>query len=110
LERSAQFIDQVSLWVARHLIWLRTRRLYRNSLGGISEIFVPMPGEPVGYASPSGQFWRGHWAGPRARATTAAEHVRSISPNTECWCGSGTNYGGCHRPREAAVQTTGTSQ
>jgi hypothetical protein len=103
VEKSAQFLDQVSLWVGRHLIWLKTRRLYCNTSSGRSETYVPGPGEQIGWPVGRGEYWEGIWSGPRARSTTAAQHFANIQPAHECWCGSGISYSQCHRPREQQV-------
>ena len=97
-DRHTQFMDQVLLWIGRHLIWLRTRRLYRRSTG--AELYVPRPGESIGRMVFPDECWRGTWVGPRARSTTRAEHVAHIPPAEECWCGSGSPYSDCHRPIE----------
>lgn len=97
IDRGTQFLDQTLLWVARHLIWLKTRRLYRHAPTGETLVRTPFPGEAFTCPLTRGEFWRGEWFGPRARATTAADHVATIDPVEECWCGSGRKYQACHR-------------
>jgi hypothetical protein len=107
-----EYLDQASLFVARHLIWLRTRRLHRFVGGKRQLIYSPKPGElivdtEVGIRNavmasvkiPEPQFWDGYWPGRVARAS-GREHLSFIKPDKECWCGSGQPYGSCHRPVE----------
>lgn len=108
-----QFLDQATLYVARHLIWLRTRQLYRGLPPAGTVIYIPRPGELIISDRPVQQrriiggreevqleYWAGYWPGPIARAMGPKEHIRSIRPNQECWCGSGELYGTCHRSIE----------
>jgi hypothetical protein len=105
-----QFLDQLTQYVAKHLIWLRTRRLCRRVGCVTSVLHQPRPGEtileqaPVGHwiQLPSGpvwsvDYWSGYWPGRAARAITPAEHVRRIAPTQRCWCGLNRSYGECHR-------------
>lgn len=104
-----QFLDQVTQYVAKHLIWLKTRRLYRFSGTGKSILYTPRPGEvifdhppkqhviclptgPIGVVD----FWSGYWPGKSARATTPLEHIRQIRKVQRCWCGVDQPYGDCH--------------
>ena len=108
-DRNAQFMDQVTLYVARHLIWLRTRQLFRGTPPDGVLIRSLLPGEtlitdrPISLPSvflglpPTLAYWRGYWPGPTARAFNPATHYRSIKPKQECWCGSGNQYKDCHR-------------
>jgi hypothetical protein len=103
VEKSTQFMDQLLLYVARHLIWLRTRRLYRMVNGAETEVYVPRPGERIDQVVQHSEFWKGLWVGRFARFTTPAGHFANIRPEQECWCGSGIPYGLCHRPKEGSA-------
>ena len=112
--RIVQYVDQVSGYLARHLIWERTRRL-EDFAGNI--IYQPQPGEPILDTEPQMQprealpflkssklhperVWRGHWPGKSAPAGPQL-HLATIRPSQECWCGSGQAYKVCHRTSEA---------
>ena len=62
------YIDFVALFLAKHVVWRRTR-----AIAG-----------------------RGLWLGPDASHHPSAL-VRTIKRTDECWCGSGKAYGDCHR-------------
>jgi hypothetical protein len=113
IPRIVQFVDQVSGYLGRHLIWERTRRLL-DSTGRV--IYQPKAGEPIfdtepriqeALASPTvnhprrymGRVWHGYWPGKSA-PSGPARHVATIRPNQECWCGSGKKYRLCHLRRE----------
>lgn len=116
-DRSSQFLDQATLYVARHLIWLRTRQLFRGFPPKGILLRAPLPGEQVfidkpvmrqaatGNASPIIDYWRGYWPGATAVAFDAGTHLSRIRPNQECWCGAGEPYGVCHRPADLAKQS-----
>ncbi len=110
-----QFLDQVTQYVAKHLIWLKTRRLYRLCESRKTVLYTPRPGEFINERSPTPQvivlptgpkpvcdFWSGYWPGRSARATTPLQHVQQIRPAQRCWCGLTKNYGECHRPLDLA--------
>lgn len=106
-----QFLDQLTQYVAKHLIWLRTRRLCRRVGGNTSVLYQPPPGEAI-FEQPPKQhwvqrptgavqavdYWSGYWPGKGARAMTPADHVRLIKPTQRCWCGLDKKYRDCHRP------------
>jgi hypothetical protein len=102
-----QFLDQATVFIARHIIWLRTRIEIPKRLG--SRFRVPLPGEAIFdhlrlvQNDPNFSLIRrrvplltGYWPGPEA-ACGAARHVGTISRSRECWCCSGRKYGECHR-------------
>jgi hypothetical protein len=106
-----QFLDQLTQYVAKHLIWLKTRRLYRLCEARKTDLYTPRPGEfinerpptPQIVALPSGpkavwDFWSGYWPGKGAKAMNPLEHVRQIRRNQRCWCGLAKLYCDCHRP------------
>lgn len=109
-ERNSQFLDQATLYVARHLIWLKTRQLFRGFPPHGTLLKVLTPGEmllsdkptlirpAMGNAKPILDYWTGYWPGPTSQAFNSATHLRSIRASQECWCGSGVLYGTCHRP------------
>lgn len=111
-----QFLDQLTQYVAKHLIWLRTRRLCRWNGTDVTVLHQPSPAEAIPEQAPlthwvqlpSGRvqvidFWSGYWPGKAARATTPREHLRLIKPNQRCWCGLNKTYGECHRPIELST-------
>ncbi len=112
--RLAEFLDQTATYLAKHVIWLRTRRLYDAATGVL--LYAPRPGEIIidtetrdvtyvpGVCKKSLQsrrIWSGFWPGKTA-AMGPADHTRIIKPQSLCWCGSGEQYGSCHRPTELA--------
>jgi SEC-C motif len=116
-----QFLDQVTLYVGCHLIWLRTRRQCRKIGPETIVLHQPKPGEKIVVDSPQRSiilingrqravldFWTGYWPGRSARATTPAQHVKQIPRNAECWCCSGLRYDHCHFVRELAVADAST--
>lgn len=109
-----EYLDQVTLFIARHLIWLRTRRLYQVTRSAKKLIYTPKPGELVvdnevgiqnaaiaSITIPERKFWDGYWPGPVARAS-GSNHL-SLRPDRECWCGSGLRYDSCHRALEQSL-------
>ncbi len=111
--RIVEFMDQVATYLAKHLIWTKTRRLYR--LPDWRVVQCPVPGElivdcepRVGHKSSacfqktetkSRGAWIGYWPGNIA-ATGPEAHLRTIQPHLPCWCGSGLPYQACHREKE----------
>lgn len=113
-----QFLDQLTQYVAKHLIWLRTRRLCRKSLGRTIVLYQPKPGEKIIEQAPythwvqlpqgpvqAQDFWSGYWPGKPAKAMTSIEHLRQIRPTQRCWCGLNKAYADCHRPLELQLTT-----
>lgn len=101
--RLEQFLDQVATYLAKHLIWLMTRMLFRDIPGGARQfVYRRKPNEPVTnldlIKSPN-VYWDGYWPGQSAPAGTA-EHLATISRRDECWCWSGKLYQECCRPKE----------
>jgi hypothetical protein len=97
-----QLLDQTATYLAKYLIWLRSRKLYRRTTSGTTLVRDRRPNEPVTTVEISRSldyFWRGYWPGPSAPSGTVG-HLNTISPNDECWCWSGKAYGDCCRPRE----------
>jgi hypothetical protein len=100
--RLEQQLDQTATYLAKYLIWLRTRQLYRRTNEGPKLVRRRAPHVKVTLAEVSRAqdfFWDGYWPGPCAPSGTAA-HLATIKPDQECWCWSGRAYGECCRPRE----------
>jgi hypothetical protein len=101
--RLEQFLDQVATYLAKYLIWLKTRMLFRDfPWVGRQFVYRRKPNEPVTnldlFESPS-VYWDGYWSGQSAPAGTAA-HLATINRRDECWCWSGKPYQECCRPKE----------
>jgi len=115
-----EFLDQAATFLAKQLIWIRTRRLFSIDTGQL--IYTPPAGDLVfdlepraennvplvsQYPQRATRIWRGHWPGDTAPAGPAA-HVATISPHSECWCGLGLLYRDCHLSYEKrATKATG---
>jgi hypothetical protein len=114
--RIVQYVDQVSGYLARHLVWERTRRL-EDFAGHI--LYQPKPGEMILDTEPQmqpreslpflkhpkrypGRVWRGYWPGKSAPSGPQL-HLTTIRPSQECWCGSGKEYRTCHFDSETAI-------
>jgi SEC-C motif-containing protein len=101
--RLPQFLNQLSTYLAKHLIFLRTRLLYRLHKNGTLQIVKRRkPWEPVRRGVPTlgDQLqWLGFWPG-QAAPHGAAEHLRTVDPDGECWCNSGALYRDCHMNKE----------
>ncbi len=113
--RLIEFLDQTATYLAKHVIWLKTRRLHDIRSGRL--IYAPKIGEAiidteardplyVPGISPacnrSSRVWLGFWPG-KVAAMGPLAHTHTIGLETECWCGSGEKYSSCHRPRELAL-------
>jgi len=109
VSRIVQFLDQVSTYLARHAIWLRTRVLLsQNAWGPDQFVYKPAPGIPIidtefdklsFHRQPGELYWNGYWPG-NAAPSGAAKHLATITPNDPCWCWSGKRYRDCHSKRE----------
>jgi hypothetical protein len=112
--RIVQYLDQIAIYLAKHLIWMRTRRLYEVATGTL--LYAPIEGQIVIDTEPRSakhifgisrewkeatKVWRGYWPGTIAPSGAPA-HVKTISRTAQCWCGSGRSYGLCHRPFEVS--------
>jgi hypothetical protein len=100
-------LDFASIFLAKHVVWLRTATLVRLrpglpplevAAGSGIELHFPVP------AANSNLRWIGHWPGPVAPHGAAAM-FKAIPPAAECPCGSRQVYARCCRPvHEAAVK------
>lgn len=103
LDMLTQFLNQVSTYLAKHLIFLRTRMLYTTQKNGlVRRTRWRAASEAINAASLrfSKNFrWLGYWIGPVA-PSGAARHVATLNPDDECWCTSGKLYKDCHLPVE----------
>jgi hypothetical protein len=112
IPRPVEFLDQTATFLAKQLIWIRTRRLFDIGTGRL--IYAPPSGDRVldfeprvednvpgvsRHARRATRIWRGCWPGDTAPAGPAA-HVATIAPSSECWCGRGLLYRDCHLPYE----------
>lgn len=110
--RIVQFLDQTSAYLGRHIIWLKTLVEFPTSWNARPR--VPNPGQPIfdlrpaitldpnlSWAPRQNSRWSGYWPGPVA-PSGYEDHLRTIPPSRECWCGKGRRYGDCHRPLELA--------
>lgn len=102
--RLEQFLDQTATYIAKYMIWLRTRALYVRAPDGIRLVRPRNMSTTVAAVELSRSpqhFWRGYWPGPSA-PSAPWQHLATISPEVECWCWSGKPYGECHRLQELA--------
>jgi hypothetical protein len=94
-----QFLDQVAIFLAKHVIWLKTQRLFGpNGVmihDGIdmSTVMSTVPSDAVWrIVPPMPTRWVGFW--PGSSAVNGAGHL-SLDPEKECWCGKGKLYKDC---------------
>jgi hypothetical protein len=104
-DRLEQFLDQTATYLAKYLIWLRTRMLFRPT-GNWTRQFVykRKPDEPVtefDLMHSREVYWDGYWPGLSA-PSGPAQHLATIKRNDECWCWSGKMYEECCRPKDIA--------
>jgi hypothetical protein len=96
--RLEQFLDQLATYLGKHLIWLRSRSLYRRSTKGPRVLVrLRLPGEKLAITEVKlckKYFLHGYWAG-QAAPMSPDQHLATIDPNDECWCWSGEPYGKC---------------
>jgi len=120
-----EYLDYVSIFLAKHLVWVRTLDLVcyscgispkivhssqRNSahfalpLRAAGQPFLPWFIDPLSFenhlaAAATGYHidrWEGIWIGPSAPHDVGTI-LQTVAPNDECVCGSGERYGVCHR-------------
>jgi len=103
-EKIPQFLDQVSIFLANHIVWSKTRALYSvvgsQPLHWIDDenLFLTMPADTPTQIRPSLRtLWKGYWPSPSAIFNKG--HL-NLDPNGPCWCGDGKLYKDCCRPWE----------
>jgi hypothetical protein len=99
-----QHLDQTATYLAKYLVWLRTRQLY--CLVDVERRLVRQTrvGEESAAAKVLGSpdlFLDGYWPGPSAPSGIVG-HLSTIKPDDECWCWTGKRYGECCRAKELA--------
>ena len=103
--RLEQFLDQTATYLAKYLIWLRTRQLFRPYRDGTRQFeYRRGPQEAVTgieLLHSLNVYWDGYWPGPSA-PSSPAQHLATIKPADECWCWTGHPYGECCRPKDLA--------
>lgn len=104
--RLEQFLDQTTTYIAKYLIWLRTRMLFCSGFvyGGREFVYKRKPNEPVSEIDTllsRNVYWDGYWPGPSA-PSGPAQHLATINRDDECWCWSGNRYDDCCRPKDLA--------
>lgn len=104
-DRLEQFLDQAATYLAKYMIWLRTRQLFRPGVVGTRQfVNKRKPQEDVSEIDTllsRDIYWDGFWPGPCA-PSGAAEHLATIKRGDQCWCWSGKLYGECCRPLDVA--------
>jgi hypothetical protein len=103
--RVEQLLDQTATYLAKYIIWLRTRKLYRWTRNGAELVRPRTPSGKITMAELSRSpdlFWSGYWPGRSAPSGPVA-HLATIRPDDECWCWTGRRYRECCRPRESAI-------
>jgi hypothetical protein len=99
-DRLEQFLDQAATYLAKYMIWLRTRQLFRHAVVGTRQfVYKRKPREDVSEIDTllsRDIYWDGYWPGPCA-PSGPAEHLATIKRGDQCWCWSGKLYGECCR-------------
>jgi hypothetical protein len=110
--RLEQLLDQTATYLAKYIVWLRTRKLYQRTREGPqivrSKHLVRNPTAADLLGSPD-LLYAGYWPGHSAPSGPAA-HLATIRPDEECWCWTGKRYGECCRPRESTIMAELESQ
>lgn len=121
------YLDYVSIFLAKHLVWVRTFELRRYFEGAAWQtVFVPEPNgghftPPMRTVQSMGAApwlrtsrstievffeaasrmetlqWEGNWLGPSAPHDPKVV-LATVDPNANCVCGKGRRYGSCCRP------------
>ena len=100
LPRLPQFLHQVSIYLAKHVIWLKTLRLVNLDTGALVHdglnlrtLYQNIPVNSIWQKHPQVKtYWNGLWPGKTAKA--GKDHL-SLDPEGECWCGTGLTYKQC---------------
>jgi SEC-C motif len=121
-----QYLDFISIFLAKHLIWVRTLaltcysdfaapRVVYTPQPNAAHFSLPVPTTPLVWAAPWSRIsadplhvcalaageshidrWEGIWVGPSAPHEPLTI-LQSVGANDECTCGSGRRYGTCCR-------------
>ena len=105
--RLEQLLDQTATYLAKYIVWLRTRKLYQRTPKGPQNVRSKHPVRNPTAADLLGSphlFYAGYWPGRSAPSGPAA-HLTTIGPDDECWCWSGKRYGECCRPQESTIMS-----
>lgn len=94
-------LNQAAIFLAKHIVWLKTQRLFNIATGemlhdGIGKIDRPFSSNSIWQIQPIEQ-WKGFW--PGTPAESGINHLK-LDPEGECWCGKGLKYGDCCLPEE----------
>lgn len=114
-DRLVQFFDFASIWLAKHLVWMRTLNTVDLRTGEIiyrppdsaASVDLIGPRWPAGINPDLQTCFRtnlqarnygavGTWIGSY-RSHDKMVTLSTVSPEQECWCGVGKPYGSCHR-------------
>jgi hypothetical protein len=100
-----QMLDQTATYLAKYVVWLSTRNLFRKTDTGATLVRQRAPNDPVTSVEVARNpdcFWRGYWPGRSAPSGSLA-HLETIKPTDECWCWSGEAYGNCCMPTDTEI-------
>jgi hypothetical protein len=95
-----QFLNQATIWFAKHVIWTRTRRLYSIPDGqllhdgvDLRSLMANLPKDSIWQIVPTERTaWSGIWLGKVAKS--GRDHLL-LDRNGPCWCGQGKMYRDC---------------
>jgi hypothetical protein len=100
-----QFLNQVSIFLAKHIVWRKTQRLFdtrshellHDGLDTI-EVMSDLPHESIWQINPALRTeWVGFW--PGKVAMSGKGHLL-LDPEGKCWCGKGRIYRDCCLPED----------
>ncbi len=104
--RLEQFLDQTATYLAKYLIWLRTRLVVRTGHSAIIEVLRKRrPNREPDFVElivMKGERLDGYWPGSAA-PSGADQHLKTIRPHQECWCWTGKRYRTCCMPRDLGI-------
>ncbi|MHB1957872.1 MAG: hypothetical protein ACYCO5_02450 [Acidobacteriaceae bacterium] len=105
LPKIPQFLHQVAIYLAKHVIWLKTQRLLNAQTGAmvhdgldLETLYKNLPVNSIWQKQPQLKtVWSGFWPGKEAKS--GRNHL-SLDPERECWCGKGLAYRRCCQAEE----------
>lgn len=105
LPKIPQFLHQVSIYLAKHVIWMKTQRLLNAQTGAmvhdgldLDTLYKNLPVNSIWLKYPEVKtIWSGFWPGKVAKS--GRNHL-SLDPERECWCGKGLVYRRCCQAEE----------